>query len=124
MFESKLYTEFQDFQMTSDTIGTWDFDPERSVVGDISLRNNWFFPFSHHESEESDFVTKLFRSFDALNLSTDKVGFFIALEPFEPKGVGFFLGTKLRVLFFRMRLLLTFWKYIFDHKADKDWKKK
>ena len=69
-------------------------------------------------------MTKLFRSFDGLNLSTDTVGFFIALEPFEPKGAGFFLSTHLSVLFFRIRLLLTFWKYIFDHKAEKDWKKK
>lgn len=124
MFESKLYTEFQDFQMTTDTVWIWDYDPTKSVVGDISLKNNWFFPFSHHESEESDFVTKLFRSFDWLNLSTDTVGFFIALEPFEPKWVGFFLSTKFSVLFFRIRLLFTFWKYIFDHKAEKWWKSK
>lgn len=124
MFESKLYTEFQDFQMTPDTIQVWDFEGEKSVVGEIYLKNKWFFPFSDHESEESDFVTKLFRSFDALNLSTDKVGLFLSLEPFEAKGAGFYLSTKIKVLFFRLRLALTFWKYWFDHKAEKDWKKK
>lgn len=124
MFESKLYTEFQDFQMVSDSVGTWDFDQSKSVIGEISLKNDWFFPFSENGSEDSDFVTKLFRSFDALNIGTDKLGFFLALEPIEAKGAGFYLSTQWKVFFFRLRLALTFWRYIFDHKADKDWKAK
>jgi hypothetical protein len=69
-------------------------------------------------------MNKLFRSFDTLNPGTDKVSFFLSLEPFEPKGLGFFLSTWWKVLLFRFKLILTFYKYIFDKRAEKDWKGK
>jgi hypothetical protein len=85
-FESKLYTEFGDFQLTKDSLRIYDFDHEKSVVTTISLKNDWYFPFREHaDGDESDFMNKFFRSFDTLNPSTDRVGFFVSLEPFEAK---------------------------------------
>lgn len=85
-FESKLYTEFGDFQLIHDTMGIDSFDPSKSVMASIYLKNGWYFPFAEHsDNDESDFMNKFFRSFDTLNPGTDKVSFFISLEPFEPK---------------------------------------
>lgn len=124
-FESKLYTEFWDFQLVGDTMGLADFAPEKSVVTSIGLENGWYFPFAEHtDSDETDFMNKFFRSFDTLNPGTDKVSFFLSLEPFEPKGLGFFLSTWWKVLVFRLKLGLTFYKHVFDKRAEKWWKEK
>jgi hypothetical protein len=124
-FASKLYTEFGDFQITPDTMGLDAFDASNSVIASIDLENGWYFPFAEHDdSDESDFMNKFYRSFDTLNPGTDKVSFFLALDPFEPKGLGFFLSTWYRVTLFRIKLTLTFYKYIFDKRAEKGWQAK
>lgn len=124
-FESKLYTEFGDFQLTKDSLRIYDFDHEKSVVTTISLKNDWYFPFREHaDGDESDFMNKFFRSFDTLNPSTDRVGFFVSLEPFEAKWVWFALSTWWSVFLFRIKLALTFYQYVFDKKAEKWWKEK
>lgn len=124
-FESKLYTEFGDFQLIPDTMDIARFDPENSVIASINLINGWYFPFALHEdADETDFMNKFFRSFDTLNPGSDKVSFFLSLEPFEPKGLPFFLSTWWHVLLFRLKLLVTFYRYIFDKRAEKWWKSK
>ncbi len=124
-FESKLYTEFGDFQLVEDTMELPIFDPNKSVITSIGLQNGWYFPFAEHaDMDESDFMNKFFRSFDTLNPSTDKVSFFLSLQPFEPKGLLFFISTWWRMLVFRIKLLITFYKYIFDKRAEKWWKSK
>lgn len=63
-----------------------NFESKNSVIASIGLENGWYFPFAEHaDGDESDFMNKFFRSFDTLNPGTDKVSFFLALEPFEPK---------------------------------------
>ena len=119
-FESKLYTEFGDFQITADTMRLSEFDAGRSVIASVDLANGWYFPFAEHtDSDESDFMNKFFRSFDTLNPGTDKVSLFLAVEPFEPKGLGFFLSTWYNVTIFRLKLALTFYRYVFDKRAEK-----
>ena len=124
-FESKLYTEFGEFQIVGDTMWVSDFEASRSVIASIGLTNGWYFPFAEHtDGDESDFMNKFYRSFDTLNPGTDKVSFFLALEPFEPKWLWFFLSTWWRVLMFRLKLLVTFYRYVFDKRAEKGWKSK
>ncbi len=124
-FESKLYTEFGDFQMTDDSMQLSEFDKSKSVIASIWLSNGWYFPFAHgDDADTSDFMNKFFRSFDTLNPGTDKVSFFLSLEPFEPKGIAFFASTWWHVLLFRIKLGLTFYKHIFDKRAEKWWKEK
>jgi hypothetical protein len=124
-FESKLYTEFWDFQLVRDSIGIGEYDHERTVITSIDLANGWYFPFREHtESDDSDFMNKFFRSFDTLNPGTDRVSFFVSLEPFEPKWISFFLSTWWKVSVFRAKLFLTFYRYIFDKRAEKWWKTK
>lgn len=119
-FESKLYTEFGEFQLTNDTMNIDAFASRKSVIASIDLANSWYFPFAlDSEEEETDFMNKFFRTFDTLNPSTDKVSFFLSLEPFEPKGLGFFLSTWWHVLLFRLKLIVTFYRYIFDKRAPK-----
>jgi hypothetical protein len=85
-FESKLYTEFGDFQIIADTMDLGKWTPGKSVVASLDLTNGWYFPFAlHTDTEETDFMNKFFRSFDTLNPGADKVSFFLSLEPFEPK---------------------------------------
>lgn len=85
-FESKLYTEFGDFQLTPDTMKLAEFDASKSVIATLNLENGWYFPFAlHADGEETDFMNKFFRSFDTLNPGSDKVSYFISFEPFEPK---------------------------------------
>jgi len=85
-FSSKLYTEFGDFQIVGDTMDLSRFDAQKSVIASIDLQNGWYFPFAEHgESDETDFMNKFFRSFDTLNPGSDKVSFFLSVEPFEPK---------------------------------------
>lgn len=123
-FESKLYTEFGDFQLTPDTMKLAEFDATKSVISTINLENGWYFPFALHEDgEETDFMNKFFRSFDTLNPGSDKVSYFISLEPFEPKWLPFFLSTWWHVLIFRLKLWVTFYRYIFDKRAEKWWQK-
>ncbi len=124
-FESKLYTEFGEFQITADTMRLSEFDAGRSVIASVDLANGWYFPFAEHtDSDESDFMNKFFRSFDTLNPGTDKVSFFLSVEPFEPKGLGFFLSTWYKVTIFRLKLALTFYRYVFDKRAEKWWQSK
>ncbi len=124
-FESKLYTEFWEFQLTDDTMNIGEFASGKSVIGSIGLTNSWYFPFALHSDEwKTDFMNKFFRSFDTLNPSTDKVSFFLLLEPFEPKGLGFFLSTWWHIILFRIKLWLTFYRYVFDKRAEKWWKSK
>ena len=111
--------------MIGDGMNLASFEAGKSVIASIDLENGWYFPFAEHtDADETDFMNKFFRSFDTLNPGTDKVSFFLALEPFEPKGLGFFLSTWWKVLVFRMKLMLTFYRYIFDKRAEKGWQAK
>lgn len=124
-FGSKLYTEFWDFQIAWDTMDIEKFDNEKSVIASIDLENNWYFPFAEHtDTDDTDFMNKFFRSFDTLNPGIDKVSFFISLEPFEPKWLGFFISTWWKVSIFRLKLMATFYRYIFDKRAEKWWQSK
>lgn len=60
-FESKLYTEFGDFQLCEDTMELANFDANKSVIASIGLENGWYFPFAKHtDMDESDFMNKFF----------------------------------------------------------------
>lgn len=85
-FESKLYTEFGEFQLVPDTMNLANFDENKSIISSITLANGWYFPFAENsDSDETDFMNKFFRSFDSMNPGTDKVSFLLSVEPFEPK---------------------------------------
>lgn len=101
-FETQFYTDFPDFQIVPDTKGVWKFDPHNSVVGEIGLKNKWFYPFQIGSQENADFVFNIFRTFENLNVATDRMGFFVSVQPVHEASVGFFLKTKLQFLWFRI----------------------
>jgi hypothetical protein len=60
--------------LVADSIDIWNFDVDKSVIASLDLKNWWYFPFAlHTDDDASDFMNKLFRSFDTLNPGTDKV---------------------------------------------------
>ena len=65
-FESQFYTYFNDFQIIPDNKKIWNFNPNRSVVGELILENNWFYPFKYSTNDNTEFIFNLFRSFENL----------------------------------------------------------
>ena len=122
LFESHFYSHFPKFQTVSDDKGVWDFDPARTVVGEIGLENNGFFPFKM-EGHTTPFVYHLFRTLENFDVSSDRVGFFIDITPIVGESFFFYVRSRLQFFFFRMRLVLKFFKYMFNFKTQKDWKK-
>ena len=80
-FESQFYTYFNNFQITDDNKWVWDFDPTRSVVGELRLDNNWFYPFKYSTNDHTEFIFNMFRSFENFWIIKDKVWFFLEVEP-------------------------------------------
>jgi hypothetical protein len=70
-FENLFYTHFPKFQLTPDTGFVWNYTPETTVIGDITLENGWFFPFKDIHEE---FITQIFRSFDGCDPATERGG--------------------------------------------------
>lgn len=95
------------------------FDPNRSAAGILRLRNGGFYPFKH---DTEDFVSNILRSFDNLNPATDRFSYVVRLHPVHNEGVKFYFSAKWGFLLLRMRIALSFFKYVFSIKTESDWK--
>lgn len=122
-FESQFYTYFNDFQIIPDDKKIWNFDPNKSVVGEFILENNWFYPFKYSTTDNTEFIFNLFRSFENLWVGKDRVGIFMEIEPIVGESFAFFIRSKFQYFFFKIFLILRFFKYIFNHKIQSGWKK-
>ncbi|MDD2487017.1 MAG: type IV secretion system DNA-binding domain-containing protein [Candidatus Gracilibacteria bacterium] len=120
--ESKFYTSFNDFQIIKDEKDIFNYKTEKVVVGEIILDNSWFFPFKVDETEGTDFVFNLFRSFENFDVINDRFGIFIEAKPIHEEGIGFYFKSRFQFFFFKIFLSLTFFKYLFNFKTQKDWK--
>lgn len=120
--ESKFYTQFNDFQIIKDDKDIFGYNTEKVVVWEISLENWWFFPFKVDESEWTDFVFNLFRSFENFDVTNDKFWLFIEIEPLDEEWVWFYFISRIQFFFFKIFLSLTFFRYLFNYKTQKDWK--
>ena len=121
-FESKFYTSFNDFQIIKDDKGVFSYNPENTVLGEITLENSWFFPFEIDSTDNTDFIFNIFRTFENFDVVHDKFGLFIEFEPIEEDSIGFYLKSRFTFLLFRIWLALQFFKYILNFKTQKDWK--
>ncbi|MDP2669989.1 MAG: hypothetical protein Q8O99_03160 [bacterium] len=119
-FESQFYTHFNDFQIIPNDKSILDLDPEKSAIGKLSLQNSWFFPFKLPAEDNSSFVFNLFRTFENFDVINDKVALFITLDPIKAESTLFFLKASLQYLRFKLKLVLNFFKYIFNFKIQKD----
>lgn len=121
-FESQFYTHFSEFQMIPDSKGIVSFDGEKSVVWQLKLKNWWFFPFKINTDDDSDFIFNLFRTFENFDVIQDKVWFFVEVSPVRAESTKFFLISTMQYFFFKIKLSLSFFKYMFNFKIQKDWK--
>lgn len=119
-FESQFYTHFNDFQIIPDTKDIWWYDKHKTVVGEISLTNKWFYPFKMDEWDDSDFISNLFRTFENFDVINDKISFFVELKPIENENFRFFLKSKINYRKLKKKLALQFYKYLFSNKTHKN----
>lgn len=121
-FESQFYSYFNNFQLTPDKKWVWDYDLERTVVGELQLENNWFYPFKYSTTDQTEFIFNLFRSFENFGIVKDKVGLYIEAESIVEEGFGFFVSSKIQYKLFKIQLFFKFFKYMFNHKIQSGWK--
>lgn len=123
VFETQFYTSFGDFQLEETSEALAEFDPERSVVADVSLENGWFFPFAvPEEGEENNFIFNVFRTtenFDAIN---DAFSLFVDVRPIAEENIWFYIKARWSYWLFRLGLGLRFFRYMFNFRIDRGWK--
>ena len=122
-YESQFYTHFKDFQIVPDTKGVRKFNPNKTVVGVLKLENSRFYPFKQDNSENSDFIFNMFRTFENFDLVSDKMGLFMQITPIHNESTKFFITASLKYRWFKIKLILKFFKYMFNFKIQKDRKK-
>ncbi len=119
-FESQFYTHFNDFQIVPDTKDIWGYDRYKTVVGEISLSNKGFFPFKMDESDDSDFISNLFRTFENLDVINDKISLYVDFKAVENENFWFFMKSKFNHRKLRKKLALQFYKYLFSRNINKN----
>lgn len=122
-FESQFYTHFKDFQLVHDTKRVTRYNSERTAIGELKLENSWFYPFKMDAWESTDYIFNMFRTFENFDIVTDKVGLFMEITPIHNESTKFFVTASLKYRWFKIKLLLKFFKYMFNFKIQKDWKK-
>lgn len=123
-FESQFYTSFNDFQISSDDKWVWNYDISRCVIWEISLENRGYFPFKMKDWDDSEFIFNLFRSFENFDVINDKLWLFVEIKPLKVESVVFYVSSMLKFVWFKIILFFSFFKYMFNYKVEKWWKKK
>ena len=72
------------------------------------------------ESDDSDFISNLFRTFENFDVINDKISFFIELTSIENENFRFFLKSKFNHWKLKRKLAFQFYKYIFSHTTQKN----
>lgn len=119
-FESQFYTNFDEFQVMPDTKNKLSIDPKKSAIASLWLQNNWFFPFQTSKTDSSDFIFNMFRTVENFNVITDKVGLYVEIMPIRSESTKFYIWASLKYFFFKIKLMLGFYKYMFNFKIKKD----
>ena len=120
--EAQFYTHFNDYQIVPDTKNVWNYDKSRSVIGELNLANDRFFPFLTDQEDTSDFIFNMFRATENFDVINDKFAFFVELKPIVSESTLFFIKSNFQYKIFKMKLVSEFYKYLFNHKIQKDWK--
>lgn len=121
-FESQFYSNFNEFQIVDDTKNVWDYDCKRTVIWELKLENNWFYPFKYSTNDQTDFIFNIFRSFENFWIIKDKVWVFLEVEPIKWESFKFYVKSKFQYRIFKIKLFFSFFKYLFNHKIQK-WRK-
>ncbi|HRI36442.1 MAG TPA: type IV secretion system DNA-binding domain-containing protein [bacterium] len=125
VFETQFYSAFGDFQLCEASEDLAQFDPETSVVADISLENGWFFPFASVKPEdENNFIFNVFRTVENFDAVNDAVSLFVDVRPVAEENIWFYLRARWAYWVFRIGLGLRFFRYMFNFRIDRGWKSK
>ncbi len=119
-FESQFYTHFNNFQIVPDDKGIWTYDKDKSVIGELKLANDRFFPFKMDKEDNSDFIFNMFRTFENFDVINDRIWFFIELKPVVNESFLFFIKSKFLHWIFKRKLAFNFYRYMFNHKVQKN----
>lgn len=121
-FESQFYSYFNNFQLIADNKDVWNFDENNTVIGELQLENSWFYPFKYSTWDNTDFIFNIFRSFENFWMIKEKVWFFVDIKPIRWESSKFYIKSKFHFMLFKMGLFFKFFKYMFNHKIQKNWK--
>ncbi len=119
-FESLFYSRFNDFQIIADDKQLWNYEKSKTILAEMHLENEGFFPFK--TENEGDFISALLRTFENFDLIHDKVSFFVEFTPLDNANFLFYLQTKLQHWRKRKKIWLQFYKYLFTHTSNKNWR--
>lgn len=118
-FESQFYTTFDNFQLIPDNKGVRDYDMSKTVIDELRLSHGQFFPFKMDDDDDTDFIFNILRSFENLDLTQDKFGFFIVLEAINTSSFMHYFRSRWSFFWFRFKLSWQFYKYMFSIKTKK-----
>lgn len=121
-FESQFYSFFNNFQIDIDDKNYIDFNPSKTVIWELYLKNKYFFPFKLDITDNTDFISWIYRSFENLNVASDKLWFFVDIKPIKTESIKFYLKSKYKLFLFKWKLKLQFFKYMFNYKVQNNWK--
>ena len=74
------------------------------------------------DTDSTEFIFNFIRTYENLNIVQDKVGLFVDVKPLVEESTVFYFKSLFRYYFFKMKLLVKFFKYMFNFKIQKNWK--
>ncbi|MDR2190912.1 MAG: hypothetical protein LBP53_07245 [Candidatus Peribacteria bacterium] len=116
VFESQFYSNFNDFQIAPIGKSYEKFNKKTSVLGEITLDNKGTFPFK--TDGEGDIISSLFRSFENLNVSKDRVGLYFEFTATKTDGLNFWIASRWANRSLKRKLAFQFYKYLFSPKVQ------
>ena len=117
-FESAFYANFNNFQVLDDTQWIWKYDAAKTVIAEMSLENLWFAPAKYEAAELTNMISSLMRTCEWFDFTTDKIGFFVALEPTDTDKLSFQLKSWRDTKLHNRALTAKFYKYMFNRKVE------
>jgi hypothetical protein len=123
-FESAFYANFNNFQTLDDTQGIRKYDASKTVVAEMSLENLWFAPAKYEAAELTNMISSLMRTCEWFDFTTDKIWFFVALEPTDTDKLWFQLKSRRDTKVHNRVLATKFYKYMFNRKVESGRKEK
>jgi hypothetical protein len=120
VFESQFYSNFSDFQITTNTKSFEKINRKTTVLGEITLDNKGVFPFKM--DGEGDVISNLFRSFENLNVTKDTVSLYFEFTATKTDGLDFRISSRRASQTLKRKLGLQFYKYLFSPKVQTGWK--
>lgn len=123
ILESQFYTSFDNFQIISDSKGIWNYDREKTIIGELYLNHEDHFPFKFDPDDDTGLMFNILRSFENLDITNDKFGYFLTIEPLNTNGLWFFISNRWHGVIFKLKLWLESYKHMFSIKTKKNRKK-